>query len=106
MYAPRTYTNYNYWIKESDELILNNQKRDALFCVNKAIEFSTTEIEHAEALIKKANLLFDLERYEEAIFLYNDIIQKFDNTTNPVLKNCLVQAQERKKQLNKTKTTD
>ena len=104
--TPRTYTNYNYWIKESDELIRNNQKRDALFCVNKAIEFSTTETEHAEALIKKANLLFDLERYEEAIFLYNDIIQKFDNTTNPVLTNCLVQAQERKKQLNKTKTTD
>lgn len=50
---------YAYWIKEIGKCLGKGQTRDALFCINKALESAQTDTERAEALNFKGSALFE-----------------------------------------------
>ena len=68
---------YAYWIKEIGKCLGKGQTRDALFCINKAIESAQTDTERAEALNFMGSSLFELERYEEALSVYEEVLKAY-----------------------------
>ncbi|MBQ3818745.1 MAG: tetratricopeptide repeat protein [Acetobacter sp.] len=79
MPPPSNKPNYNFWIIKLGKALALKQYESALFCAEEALDVAQTETERAEAMNFKGDCLIALQRYEEALQIYNNSIAKFQN---------------------------
>ncbi|MBO6043946.1 MAG: hypothetical protein J6P47_05750 [Acetobacter sp.] len=71
--------NYNFWIIKLGKALASNEYESALFCAKEAFNVAQTETERAEGMNFKGDCLLTLQRYEEALQIYNNSLAQFQN---------------------------
>ena len=71
--------NYNFWIIKLGKALASKEYESALFCAKEAFNVAQTETERAEAMNFKGDCLIALQRYEEALQIYNNSLAQFQN---------------------------
>ena len=70
---------YNFWIIKLGKALSSKQYESALFCAEEALDVDQTETERAEGMNFKGDCLLTLQRYEEALQIYNNSLAQFQN---------------------------
>ncbi len=70
---------YNFWIIKLGKALASKEYESALFCAKEALDVAQTETERAEAMNFKGDCLIALQRYEEALQIYNNSLAQFQN---------------------------
>ena len=88
--------NYNSLLTLSDEALASKEYESALFYAEEALDVAQTETERAKAMNFKGECLIALQRYEEALSLYNHLLDQFRNDckreADPYLKGHIAKA--------------
>ena len=71
--------NYDFWIIKLGKALASKEYEAALFFAKEAFNVAQTETERAEAMNFKGDCLLALQRYKEALQIYNNSIAKFQN---------------------------
>ena len=76
---PSNKPHYNFWIIKLGKALASKQYESALFCAEEALDVAQTETERAEGMNFKGDCLIALQRYEEALQIYNNSLAQFQN---------------------------
>ena len=71
--------NYNFWIIKLGKALASKEYEAALFCAKEAFNVAQTDTERAEGMNFKGDCLLTLQRYEEALQIYNNSLAQFQN---------------------------
>ena len=74
------FSDYDFWIGKLREALASGQYKDALLYAEEASNVAQTDKERAEVMNFKGDCLMALQRYEEALSIYNDSLAQFQNT--------------------------
>jgi tetratricopeptide (TPR) repeat protein len=89
---PRGFALAYVWLMKGESLDGLGRLNEALECYDKALG---TDVGNYRALISKAATLFDLERYEEAIACWDQLLRGYQTAHNPDLAKTLIGYKEK-----------
>lgn len=80
----KNYT-FNDWNSKFLDYFYKNEFSNALKAIDNAISITTNEVEIAVSLFNKALTLSKLEKFEEEINVYNELIKRFENSKENII---------------------